>query len=138
MDAKLLLAVAQKAARFLPQKQHQNNPVFPSVNRLRNEKDIKTLFAKGRSVFDLTLGIRFFPNNLPVTRFTVVVGTKISKRAVVRNRLKRRIRGIVERKMGILKPGFDVLFLVKKETITQTHAQLVEQIERMFRRAKLL
>lgn len=112
--------------------------MFPSVNRLRNEKDIKTLFAKGRSVFDLTLGIRFSPNNLPVTRFTVVVGTKISKRAVVRNRLKRRIRGIVERKMSILRPGFDVLFLVKKETITQTHAQLVEQIERMFRRAKLL
>ncbi|OGL62225.1 ribonuclease P protein component [Candidatus Uhrbacteria bacterium RIFCSPHIGHO2_02_FULL_47_44] len=112
--------------------------MFPSVNRLRNEKDIKTLFAKGRSVFDVTLGIRFAPNNLPVTRFTVVVGTKISKRAVVRNKIKRRIRGIVEKRLLEIKPGFDVLFLVKKETIDQTHKQLVEQIERMFKRAKLV
>lgn len=112
--------------------------MFPSVNRLRNEKDIKTLFAKGRSVFDVTLGIRFVPNNLPVTRFTVVVGTKISKRAVVRNKIKRRIRGIVEKRLLSIKPGFDVLFLVKKETIDQTHKQLVEQVERMFKRAKLV
>lgn len=112
--------------------------MFPSVNRLRNEKDIKTLFAKGRSVFDVTLGIRFAKNNLPVSRFTVVVGTKISKRAVVRNRLKRRIRGIVEKRLLDIQPGSDVLFLVKKETIAQTHKQLVEQIDRMFKRAKLL
>jgi len=112
--------------------------VFPAQNRLRNEKDIKTLFAKGKSVFDLTLGIRFNKNNLPDTRFTVVVGTKISKRAVVRNRIKRRIRGIVEKKLPEIAPGYDVLFMVKKEVIDQTHAQLVEQIDRMFKRAKLV
>ncbi|EKD67194.1 MAG: ribonuclease P [uncultured bacterium] len=73
-----------------------------------------------------------------MSRFTVVVGTKISKRAVVRNKIKRRIRGIVEKRLLEMKPGFDVLFLVKKETIDQTHKQLVEQIERMFKRAKLV
>ena len=112
--------------------------MFPAQNRLRNEKDIKTLFAKGRSVFDLTIGMRFAKNRLPLSRFTVVVGTKVSKRAVVRNRIKRRIRGIIEKQLLSVAPGFDVLILVKKEAIDQTHKQLSEQIDRLFKKAKLV
>jgi len=112
--------------------------VFPVRNRLRSEKDIKALFAKGRSVFDFTVGMRFRKTDLPISRITVVVGTKVSKRAVVRNRLKRRIRGILEKQIPVIPPGFDMLILVKKESIDQTTAELEAQLMRIAKKAKIL
>jgi ribonuclease P protein component len=138
MVKRLLLDVVQKDESALLQKQRLNNCVFSAKNRLRNDTDIKTLFARGKSVFDLTLGMKFRKNQLTDSRFTVVVGTKVSKKAVVRNRLKRRIRAIVEKKIPLVHGGFDVMFLVKKETIDQKPKELEAQIDRVFKRAKLV
>lgn len=112
--------------------------MFSSENRLRNDKDIKTLFARGKSVFDLSLGIKFRKNNLQTSRFAIVVGVKVSKKAVDRNRLKRRIRGIVEKHLVSIAPGFDVMFLVKKEAMAKPTPELEVQILRAFKRAKLV
>ncbi len=112
--------------------------MFLSVNRLRNDTDIKTLFSRGKSVFDICLGIKFRKNNLAFSRFAVVVGTKVSKKAVIRNRIKRRIRAIVEKQIPNLQKGFDVMFLVKKEAIVLTPTELEDQLIRIFKRAKLL
>ena len=99
--------------------------MFSSENRLRNDKDIKTLFARGK-------------NNLSTSRFAIVVGVKVSKKAVDRNRLKRRIRGIVEKHLGSIAIGYDVMFLVKKEAMVKTTPELEVQILRAFKRAKLV
>ena len=112
--------------------------MFLSVNRLRNDTDIKTLFSRGKSVFDICLGIKFRKNNLKDSRFAVVVGTKVSKKAVIRNRIKRRIRAIVEKQIPNIEKGFDVMFLVKKEAIVLTPSELEDQLMRIFKRAKLL
>lgn len=107
-------------------------------NRLKNDKDIKTLFAKGRSVFDINFGMKFIKNSLSNSRFAIVVGTKVSKSAVVRNKIKRRIRSILEKRMPEIKPGFDVLVMVKKESLSQTFDQVANQIENILKRGKLL
>lgn len=112
--------------------------MFLSVNRLRNDTDIKTLFSRGKSVFDNSIGIKFRKNQLADSRFAVVVGIKVSKKAVVRNRLKRRIRAIVEKQIPNLQKGFDIMFIVKKESIILTPVELEAQLTRMFKRAKLL
>lgn len=107
-------------------------------NRLKNDTDIKTLFAKGRSVFDINFGMKYKKNSVSNSRFAIVVGTKVSKSAVVRNKIKRRIRAVLEKHMPEMKPGFDVLIMVKKEALTQTFDQVTHQIEHMLKRAKLL
>ena len=70
--------------------------MLPVEHRLRQEKDIKTLLAKGKGVFDDVVGLKMRSNGGLPSRFAVVVGTKVSKRAVVRNLLRRRIRAVVE------------------------------------------
>lgn len=92
--------------------------------RLRQEKDIKALFARGKSVFDMALGVRFRKNNLPVSRFAVAVGVKISKKAVVRNLVRRRLRAVLEKHLADFRPGFDVIVLVKEGVTKQTFAEL--------------
>ena len=55
------------------------------------------------------MGLKFRANALPVSRFAVVAGVKVSKKAVVRNRLKRQVRAIVHEVLGEITPGYDVL-----------------------------
>jgi ribonuclease P protein component len=98
--------------------------MLPKTHRLRQEKDIKALFARGKSVFDIVLGLKFRKNNLPVSRFAVAVGVKISKKAVVRNRLRRRLRAILEKHFVDFRPGFDVIILVKEGATKRTFVEL--------------
>ena len=67
-------------------------------------------------------------NNLSYNRYGFIVGKKIDKRAVGRNRLKRRFRAGVETLSHELASGYDILFLLKKEAAEQTTEVLWNEI----------
>lgn len=54
-----------------------------------NKKDIKRVFKQGKTVVNSFFFIRFLKNEFGYARFAAVVPSKVSKKAVVRNRLKR-------------------------------------------------
>lgn len=108
--------------------------MLPGPHRLRHEKDIKTLFAKGKSVFDPVCGIKYRRNTVGKTRFAVVVGTKVSKRAVDRNRVRRRIRSAIEKHLSSLAPGFDIMVLVRPEALKNDAAALEARIVAVFKK----
>ena len=113
--------------------------MLPTVHRLRLENDIKTLFARGKSVFGLLIGMKIVKNQTGAIRFAVVIGTKISKRAVVRNRLRRQIRGILFKHLTEFKPGYDVVLLPKKEAIGKSSKILEQDLMATFtRKTRLL
>lgn len=112
--------------------------MFAQAYRLRHEKDIKALFAKGKSVFGMSLGLKYRKNTSPNSRFTVVVGSKVSKLAVDRNRLKRRLRGILEKHLPELASGYDVMVLTKKEALQKPTAELEAQTLSLLKRTPLL
>ena len=87
--------------------------MLPAQNRLRHEKDIKALFSEGKGVFDAACGLKYRKNGHKETRFAVVVGMKVSKNAVVRNKVRRRIRSVIEARLPTIKGGFDVAFLTR-------------------------
>jgi ribonuclease P protein component len=112
--------------------------MLPSPNRLRHEKDIKALFADGKGVFDSACGLKFRKNGLGATRFAVVVGTKVSKSAVVRNRVRRQIRSVIEARLAEVKPGFDVAILVRGEALKLKFPQIEERIVGVLKKGRLL
>jgi ribonuclease P protein component len=78
------------------------------ANRLAKSKDIQTAFARGRTFFNPFFTIRFLP--IPAEkRFTVVVSTKVYKRAVTRNRLKRLVREYLRKNLSSFKSGSYVI-----------------------------
>lgn len=109
--------------------------MLPNIYRLRQEKDIKALFARGKSVFDIVLGIKFKRNNFSHSRFAVVVGSKISKRAVVRNLIKRRLRAVLEKHLEDFRPGFDVIILVKEGVTKRAFVDLESELLGLLERA---
>src|SRR5258708_22019568 len=74
-----------------------------SSNRLTNASIIHTTF------FILKLA----KNTLEHNTYGFIVSKRIDKRAVVRNRLKRRFRAIVEELHPALQTGYDMLFVMK-------------------------
>jgi ribonuclease P protein component len=78
------------------------------ANRLAKRKDIQTAFARGRTFFNPFFSIRFL-SKPGEKRFTVVVSTKIYKRAVARNRLKRLVREYLRKNLVSFRSGSYVI-----------------------------
>jgi len=112
--------------------------MLPTEYRLKQDKDFDRLFGKGKGVFDPICGVKMRPNGLGVTRFAVVVGTKVSKSAVVRNKLRRQVREIVRLKLADVLPGFDVALLVRPEAKSKKFSEIETHVLDSLTKAKLL
>lgn len=102
--------------------------MFKKENRLprgqsfRNSRIITTPFFKSRIT----------KNRLLIYRYGFVVSKKIDKKAVVRNRIKRRLRAQIEKLKDEMKNGYDLLFIAKKELKKEENKDLSEEIKKLF------
>lgn len=70
--------------------------MFPREQRLTRKRDLDRVYKLGSSAGTRWFFIRSLPNRQGKTRFTVIIGKKIAKKAVVRNRIKRLVRQAVQ------------------------------------------
>ncbi|HUV81411.1 MAG TPA: ribonuclease P protein component [Patescibacteria group bacterium] len=80
-------------------------------NRIQKKDDIERIFKKGKSFKEGSLLLKTLKNDLDASRFGFVVSKKISKKAHIRNKIKRRLREIIRLEIKLLKPGTDNLFV---------------------------
>lgn len=57
-------------------------------------------------------------------------------KAVVRNRLKRRVREAVRRKLALLEPQWDIVINPRRAGLTAPFEELTSEIERLFSKCK--
>jgi len=107
-------------------------------NRLCKKKDFERVFKKGKGLKEDFLILKMAKNNLSQSRFGFIVGTKISKKAVLRNKLKRRLRELVRGKIEKIKKGFDIVFITQPGLENRDFWELEEILNKIFNRAKLL
>ncbi len=100
-------------------------------NRLLKKNDFQRVFKKGKSIKSDFLFLKFCDNNLNESRFGIIVSKKVSKRAVDRNKIKRKTRHRIKELLPEIKKGKDValIILFKKEEI---------KIKEIFQKAGLL
>ncbi len=111
--------------------------MLSGANRLKHEKDLKTLFASGKSVFDPVCGMKFRKNGRSINRFVVVVGTKVSKSAVDRNRIRRRIQALLRPDLPLMLPGYDVAFMVRGPALKKSSEEIGRSLKAVLRRSPL-
>lgn len=105
-------------------------------HRLAKTKDIQQTFARGRSFFYPLFSIKFAAKPSS-PRFTVVVSTKVSKKAVVRNRIKRVLRETIRLALSSFVSG-DYVIMVRPQAAKATAAELREQLKDALAKAKLV
>lgn len=112
--------------------------MLPLLNRLNKEKDIKQVMSIGRSLFSPYFHLKIRKNNLAHNRITVVVSTKFSKKAVLRNRIKRQVREIFRLNLDKILSGHDIVISVSNKAINQKYQDLERNIYFLLNKAKLL
>ncbi len=111
--------------------------MLQAEHRLRKDLDIKKVVNKGRYSYSGELTLKYLPNNLNVSRFAIVVSTKVDKRAVRRNLLKRRLREILRLNLQQIKPGWDILIITKQKALDLDYPQLQESLLSLINKGRL-
>lgn len=112
--------------------------MLPKEYRLIKEKDFKRIHNLGQSFFSAHFRLKSLANKLEISRFAVVVSTKVSKKATSRNRLKRRLREIIRLNKDKIKTGFDILVFTNNKALALDYQQLEEDLLKILAKAKLL
>jgi ribonuclease P protein component len=111
-----------------------------SFNRFHGHGSIRKLYGAGKSVRTGVLSLRYAENPKRSSyRMAVVVSRKVSKSAVVRNRIRRRIYECVRKMSGNFARPYDLVFTVYDESVrTMASDKLEAEITTMMSRAKIL
>lgn len=112
--------------------------MLPKLHRLTEDKDFNRLFKSGRSAHGKGVGVRFLRGPKEDTRIAFVVSTKISKDAVVRNTIKRRMREIVRPLLPNMTKGIDIIISAKPESKTMDFATLKTALTELLHRQRLV
>lgn len=96
---------------------------LPKANRLKRGHEFKAVYKKGRRYSGKYLILRAFREvsstkgevALPPTQVGISISQKVSKKAVVRNRIKRQIRAIVRALLPQLPSGWKIVVIVKPQ-----------------------
>lgn len=105
-------------------------------HRLAKTKEIKAVFERGRGFFNPNFSVKFNPERPAGARFTVVVSTRVSKNATLRNRLKRLVREFIRLNLNGFKSG-DYVVSVKPQALKTTSQELVLSLEKLLIQAKI-
>ncbi len=108
---------------------------LPKDSRLRQRKDFDNVFANGRAWSGPLLVIRAVPNERDHTRYGFVTSKRLGG-AVVRNRVRRRLREIVRENPAA--PGYDVVLSAKTTAPGATFDELRTGVASLFSRAGLI
>ncbi|MDP1629479.1 MAG: ribonuclease P protein component [bacterium] len=103
--------------------------MLPKIHRLI--KNFNSVFKKGRKLEGCFIWLKFIKNNLGVSRFGFAVGMKISKKAVERNKIKRRLRAA---SYAILKSvgepvGYDIAIIAKPEIKKEKLPEIIRDLK---------
>jgi ribonuclease P protein component len=102
---------------------------------LTKREDFALVQTHGRRRGARLMSIKSRPNGLILTRWGIVTSKRVGK-AVLRNRVRRRLREIIR---GLpLRDGYDVVVTARPETVNAEFVELREVLLRLLAEASLL
>ena len=134
---------------------------LPKANRLKSRKDFQAVFREGIRRHGSYLTLRALkpscstkPSldtatqstqptdsaNLASTQIGISISTKVSKRAVVRNRIKRQITAVLYNLLPKLSPGWRLVVIVKPTAVESkcVSPQFLQELEQLLAQTEVL
>ena len=105
------------------------------TERLTRRREFEAVFTEGRSWANNLVVLRVLPNSLGSNRYGFAAGKRLGG-AVVRNRVKRRLREVVRRTP--IKDGWDMVFIARQAAAEADYHTLRKATEELLARAQLL
>lgn len=112
--------------------------MLPIKHRLKKREDFAQVFSKGAYAGYDGLSIKYAQNSTQTSRIGFPVGKNYSKKAVVRNRTRRVLRKAVSEFLADIKPGFDIIVMIKPTYQKIELQKIVTELKKIFQKANLL
>ena len=104
---------------------------------LKENRVFRRLYAKGRSAVSPTMVLYCRKNGRRENRLGLTTGTKLGH-AVVRNRVRRRLREIYRLQERRLSPGYDIVVVARVRAVYSRYAELERDFLRLAKKLQLL
>ena len=119
---------------------------LPKVNRLKNRHEFQTLFREGNRLKSSHLTLRALRLQTPsgmitgATRIGISISTKVSKRAVIRNRIKRQIRAAFRSLLPQIAPGWSLVVVVQPQAVLSKcdYQQFLQELKQLLAKAEVM
>jgi ribonuclease P protein component len=111
--------------------------MLKKANRIGKNKEFDRAFKLGQSFYGNFLGIKVVENGLGRIRLGVLVSNKVSKKAPIRNLIKRRIRECVRENILEAKGGKDIVVIANPTILEKTFEEIRGFIKITLKKAKL-
>ncbi len=104
-------------------------------NRLKKQKDFERVFKQGKYCKQDLIFLRVEKNDVKVSRFGFIVSKKVSKKAVVRNKVKRRMREVIKKRLLCIEKGIDVVLSaipgLEEKSFNETETMINKALEKL-------
>lgn len=113
--------------------------MLPKGNRVRKTREFERVFSSRLSVYGSFVRLSYSPGTTSLTRCAVVVSTKISKKAVIRNKLRRRARAVIKKVLPVLTPPLDIVITcLKGSEVVSYHdfeLDILKSLQKIFKKS---
>lgn len=105
--------------------------MLKKINRIGRQKEFLEIKNKGKMFNDPLFGAVCLIGETEEIKFGFVISKKISKKAVDRNKIKRRLSEILVKKLDKFKLGTKIIFLAKKSLLGAKIEEVEEEINKL-------
>jgi ribonuclease P protein component len=106
--------------------------VLKKINRISKRKDFEEVRNKGKLYYSPLWGCLVLKTEEKGKQFGLVVSKKISKKAVVRNKVKRLLSEAIRRNLGGFSEGYKMVFLVKQAIVGKSSEEMEVEIKKLW------
>lgn len=111
--------------------------MLPKINRLKKNKDFEQVLKRGQFFRQDFLTLKILPNKLKNNRFGFIVSSKVSKKAVLRNKIKRRLRALILSQLNELNkiPVLaDIVIIAKPGAERKSFQEFQQAVDKIFKK----
>lgn len=122
---------------------------LPKTHRLQHRRDFRRVYQHGKTRHSRHLKLKVAraikpeplgsssPSHLLPTRIGIAISRKVSKKAVIRNRIKRSIKAAFRQLLPDILPGWNIVLIVKPEAIGCEYEHFLRELKQLLKKAEV-
>lgn len=112
---------------------------LPKKNRLTLKKEFEKIFNSGKTVRNSFLFIKFLRVRAQkASKFGIVVSAKVSKKAVVRNRIRRQISEVIRANLDHIGNNVNVAIVANSKIVGKEFTEIKKVVSELLKKAKII
>jgi len=115
---------------------------LPQVHRLKHRQDFQAVYGTGKRYHGSHLTLISLEDSGPdkplPSRFGISISKKVSKKAVVRNRLKRQIKAVIRQLLPEIASGWRGIIIIRPEAIECNYEHFLRELKQLLVKANII